>query len=58
MDIIFKDLHFIVLDDKKVVLPEGFGTTPGYDEGSVRNKLGLVDIQFPCNCKETSQQTS
>lgn len=46
MDIIFKDLHFCVLDDKTVTLPEGFGTTPALDENSVKNKIGLVDIQL------------
>ena len=44
-EIIFKDLRFTVLEDGKVVMPEGFGTAPAADENALKLKKSLAEIQ-------------
>ena len=45
MDILFKDFHFQVLEDKRVVMAEGFGTAPEAQTSGIRKKMGMVEIQ-------------
>ena len=45
MDIKFGNLHFIVLGDQTVVMSEGFGTVPEYEEERLKMRGGMVEIQ-------------